>query len=134
MSTKWTRTAYLATAIGLATMSPAALADSDTGASNKWRIEVSEGANTAGTIAFRITPSQGSATDIAVEIAEGRSENDIADDIRDAFAAQLPADRFTVETDDGEDVLVKKVDGQPDFTVALVSSNVEGTRVDLEHE
>jgi hypothetical protein len=134
MSTKWIRTAYLAAAIGLAATAPAAIADGDTSASNKWRIEVSEGANTAGTIAFRVTPSQGSGTDIAVDIAEGRSENDIADDIRDALAAKLPADRYTVETDDGEDVLVKKVDGQPDFTVALVSSDVEGTRVNLQHE
>ena len=134
MSTKWIRTAYLAAAASLATMGPAALADSETGASNKWRIEVSEGANTAGTIAFRVTPSQGPGTDIAVDIAEGRSENGVADDIRDALAAQLPSDRYTVETDDGEDVLVKKVDGQPDFTIALVSSNVEGTRVNLQHE
>lgn len=102
--------------------------------SNKWRIEISEGANSTGTMQFRITSAQGQPIDVAVTVREGRGENGVARDIRDAFQAQLPADRFSVETDDGEDVLVKKVAGQPDFSIELLESTVTGTRVAFDKE
>lgn len=38
------------------------VAQADTAYSNKWRIEVSEGANASGTMTLRVTPSQGSPT------------------------------------------------------------------------
>lgn len=110
------------------------IAIADEALSNKWRIEVSEGANNTGTLQFRLTPAQGSPVDVAATVREGRGENGVAEDIRDAFQAQLPADRFTVEIDDGEDVLVKKQDGQPDFALQLVQSTVLGTRVELDRE
>lgn len=102
--------------------------------SNKWRIEVSEGANNTGTMQFRLTPAQGQPIDVSATVREGRGENGVARDIRDAFQAQLPADRFSVEADDGEDVLVKKVEGQPDFSIELVQSTVTGTRVEFDRE
>lgn len=102
--------------------------------SNKWRIEVSEGANNTGTMQFRLTPTQGQPIDVSATVREGRGENGVARDIRDAFQAQLPADRFSVETDDGEDVLVEKADGQPDFSIELVQSTVTGTRVEFDRE
>lgn len=102
--------------------------------SNKWRIEISEGANAPGTMTFRVTPNQGSPMDITAQIKGGRGENGVARDIRDALAAQLPSSRFNVEVDDGEDVLVKKQDGQPDFALELIQSSIPGTRVELDRE
>jgi hypothetical protein len=102
--------------------------------SNSWRIECSGNAESSGTIQFNVLPHQGTMVPVSVSIAKGRSENEVAQDIRDAFRAQLPAGRFQAETDDGEDVLIKKKDGQPDFAIELVQSNVEQVRLNVQRE
>src|SRR5262245_6078624 len=99
----------IAAGVLLAAQSFAAV-QSTTGPANPsdgWRIECSGNAESSGTIQFRVQPNQGDAIAVAVRINKGRSENEVAKDIRDAFRAQLPADRFQAESDDGEDVLVK---------------------------
>ena len=102
--------------------------------SNKWRIECSGGADSAGALQFRVTPEGGSPVNVSVRIEEGRSENGVARDIRDAFSEQLPKGSYSVETDDGEDVLIKKDLGEPNFSVELVASDVEDVRVRLDRE
>ena len=101
--------------------------------SNKWRIEVSEGANNDGTILFRVTPKDGAPIEVSVAIKDGRGEDGVARDIRDAFKATLDSKEYNAEVDDGEDVLVKKHRG-PDFELKLVESTVKGTRLDIEKE
>ncbi len=96
--------------------------------SNEWRIEVSEGANSDGHISFRITPKDAPPVDVAVAIDDGRGENDVAKDIRDALAKAQDAKAFDVE-----DVLVEKKDG-PDFELKFLSSSVDGVRIELEQE
>ena len=39
-----------------------------------------------------------------------------------------------VETDDGEDVLVKKRGGTPDFEIIVVRNTAEGLRISLDRE
>lgn len=102
--------------------------------SNKWRIELSGQALTTGELVFRVTPRQGEATDISVNIRSGREENNVARDVRDAFAAKLSPERFSVEVDDGEDILVKKKEGQPDFALELVEANVQNVSIKVEGE
>ncbi|HUQ10403.1 MAG TPA: hypothetical protein VM146_08810 [Steroidobacteraceae bacterium] len=102
--------------------------------SNKWRIELSGQALTTGELVFRVTPSQGEATDVAVNIRSGRAENNVAKDVRDAFAAKLSPQRYSVEVDDGEDVLIKKKEGQPDFAVELVEAGVQNVTIKVEGE
>ena len=101
--------------------------------SNKWRLEVSEGANNAGVMNFRVTPKGGAAIDIPVALKDGRGEDGCARDIRDTFKKALDKDLFKVELDDGEDVLVKVRKG-PDVAIELVDSTVKGTRVNLNRE
>jgi hypothetical protein len=113
----------------------AALAFADASpTSNKWRIELSGQALTTGELVFRVTPRQGDATDISVNIRSGRAENNVAKDVRDAFAAKLSPERFSVEVDDGEDILVKKKEGQPDFSLELVEANVQNVSIKVEGE
>jgi uncharacterized protein (DUF2141 family) len=102
--------------------------------SNKWRIEVDGQALNTGEMLFRVTPRQGDPTDVAVNIRSGRAENNVAKDVRDAFAAKLVPGRYSVEVDDGEDILIKKKDGQPDFSLVLVESNVQNVSVKIEGE
>jgi hypothetical protein len=101
--------------------------------SNKWRLEVSEGANNDGTMLFRFTPEGGTPQDVAVNLKKGRGEDGCARDIRDTFKAQLDKKIYKVEIDDGEDVLVKKRKG-PNFEIKLVESTVKGTRVNVGKE
>ena len=122
-------------AVAVASLATAGVADAADGLSlsNKWRIEVSEGANNAGTITFRVTPKEGTPVDVTVEIKDGRSENGVAVDIRETLKKTLDPKVYHVERDDGEDVLVKKRKG-PDFEVKLVESTVKGTRINVEKE
>lgn len=113
----------------------AAMAFADGSAtSNKWRIELSGQALTTGELLFRVTPRQGEATDISVNIRSGREENKVAKDVRDAFAAKLSPERYSVEVDDGEDILVKKKEGQPDFSIELVEASVQNVSIKVEGE
>ena len=115
-----------------ATATPATL-EAPLKLSNKWRIKVREGANNTGTLQFRVTPDKGTATDIVVNIEKGRSENGVATDIKNTFKKVLDPKVYHVETDDGEDVLVKKRKG-PNYEVKLVESTLKGTRVYLDKE
>jgi hypothetical protein len=101
--------------------------------SNKWRIEVKEGANNDGVARFRVTPQGEGAVEVTVNVKDGRSENGVARDVKNAFKAALDTKRFHVEGDDGEDVLVKKKGG-PDFALELLESTLKGTHFDLERE
>lgn len=113
----------------------AAISFADTSpTANKWRIEMSGQALTSGDIVFRVTPRQGEAVDVSVGIKSGRAENNVAKDVRDALAARLSPDRYSVEVDDGEDILIKKKEGQPDFALELVESNVRNVSIKVEGE
>lgn len=101
--------------------------------SNKWRVEVSEGAKSDGTILFRVTPKDGQPVDVPVAIKDGTGENHVARTIRDAFRATLDQDAFHSETDDGEDVLLKKRKG-PNFELKLIESDVKAVRIHVEKE
>jgi len=101
---------------------------------NKWRIELDGQALKTGEIQFRVTPRQGEPTDVTVNIRSGRAENNVAKDVRDAFAATLSPERYTVEVDDGEDILIKKKEGQPDFALELVESDVQNVSIKIEGE
>ena len=116
-----------------AAAAPAAASAGDLKYSDKWRLEVHEGANNDGVIHFRLTPEGATPIDINVQLKDGRGEDGCAKDIRDAFKSALDKDIYKIEIDDGEDVLVKKHKG-PDFAIELVESTVKGTRVKLDRE
>lgn len=119
----------LAAALTLALASGAASADP----SNKWRIQVSSDADSAGVIVFDLTPVDGAPSSVTVQVPEDTDENDVADLIRDAMRAQLGA-AYNVEVDDGEDVLVKKADGAANFDLQVRQITAQGVRVNLDQE
>ena len=102
--------------------------------SNKWRIELNHRVDNDSTIVFRISP-EGGGTPIEVEtkIPAKTAENAVAKMLRDSFKASLGED-YHVETDDGEDVLIKRRNDTPNFDLTLVSSNATGLTIDLERE
>ncbi len=113
----------------------AVLASADTApTANKWRIELDGQALSTGDVQFRVTPRQGESVDVVATIRSGRAENNVARDVRDAFAAKLSPERYSGEVDDGEDILIKKKEGQPDFSLELVESDVQNVSIKIEGE
>ena len=110
-----------------------AAAPAEAPVSNKWRIACDSDADGDGVVVFEATPQGGAAIQVRVELAKDTGENAVARHIRDAFRTQA-RDRFHVETDDGEDVLVKKLRGQPDFGLEIVEQTVTGVRFHLRRE
>jgi hypothetical protein len=102
--------------------------------SNKWRIEVSEGANSDGEFVFHVTPEDGATQLVTVEVDDGESENDVARTIKNAFEKQLDTGDYDIEVDDGEDVLIKKDGSEPDFALQVISSTVKSVRLQVEME
>lgn len=122
--------AIKAGAAGLLVLSSAALAD----LSNKWRLEFSGDAESSGEIIFRVTPQGGVPVDAVVAISNDTGENEIAEAVTLGLQAQLPPEAYHVERDDGEDVLVKKLEGAADFGLAIASNTVEGVRINPDRE
>jgi len=123
------RVAMLACVLLLAATAPASAKPS-----NKWRIEVSEGAKSDGEIAFRVTPKGGETVEVVVPVADGTGENAVARQIRDVLKQKLDDAAYTVEVDDGEDVLVKRKGGQPIFNLILVRNTVKAVRINVERK
>ena len=101
--------------------------------SNKWRISFDETSKTDGQIVFRIWPKGGQPFEVVVEVKDGQRENSIARSARDAFKLAL-GKGYGVETDDGEDVLLKAKGKTPNFGLELVSNSAKDVDIDLDRE
>jgi hypothetical protein len=111
----------------------AAFAASAAGTENKWRLEFSGNAESDGRIVLELSPSVGEPIRASADIAQGLGENDVAKSVRSALQAAASS-RYNVEVDDGEDVLVKKHDGERDFIVTVVENSVRGVKIDADAE
>lgn len=103
------------------------------GTENKWRLQISGDAESAGRIVLELAPAQGEPLRATAQIVAGRSENGVARDLAAALQAQA-GQRYNVEVDDGEDVLVKKRDGERDFVITIVENSVRGVRIEPDAE
>lgn len=101
--------------------------------SNKWRLQVSGGAEDGGTITFVIALDDGTRIPVSAEIAKGTSENKVAKRVSEAVRAQAAA-CCKSEVDDGEDVLIKKQRGQPDMDILDLQVGVKGVRITKQRE
>ncbi|UHQ19833.1 hypothetical protein LVB87_01315 [Lysobacter sp. KIS68-7] len=119
--------------IALALLLSACIAGNAFAGSNKWRLQVSGGAESDGTVAFTLALDDGQRIPVSVDIKKGTGENKVARHISDAVRAQAKA-CCTSEVDDGEDVLVKKKRGQPDLDVVDIQVSVKGVRITKDRE
>lgn len=101
--------------------------------SNKWRIQVSSDADSDGIVVIRLAPTNAPPVDVTVQIPKDAGENHIARLIRDSLRARL-GDRYKVEVDDGEDVLVKKRHASADFELTITQTTAAGVRITLDKE
>lgn len=116
-----------------ASLAMCAFAANADGLENKWRLEVSGSAKTAGHIVVQVSPEKGEPIRATTQVPAGRSENDVASDLSAALQ-MVASGHYSVEVDDGEDVLVKKKDGERDFAVTVVENTVQGVTVNIDTE
>lgn len=102
--------------------------------SNKWRLECSGNAESDGQVVLHVTPEGAERQVVSIPIKRGTGENAVARAIRDGLKAQLDRRGFHVETDDGEDVLVKRKGRTPDFALQVAENTVKGLRLNPDKE
>ncbi len=101
--------------------------------SNKWRLEFSGAAESAGEMVFEIVPTGREAVRVRVEIERNDGENRVARKVKTAIDRQ--AGRWVdAELDDGEDVLVKRRLLKPRVSIVLISSTVKDVRINFDKE
>lgn len=101
--------------------------------SNKWRLEFSGAAESAGTIVLEIQPKGQAPVQVTTSIERNDGENRVARKLKTAIDRQAGA-WVDAELDDGEDVLVKRRLFKPRVAVRLVSSTVKDVRINLDRE
>ena len=102
--------------------------------SNKWRVQLGGKAKVDGEIELSFTPKGGTASSVVIAVPGGTHENAAARLVRDTLKAHFGKDVYKIETDDGEDVLVKKRGKTPDFEIVVVRNTVDGLRLNLDRE
>ena len=117
--------------LGLALLSTLAFASADV--ENKWRLQVSGDAESAGQITLAIAPQDEEAITVTVAIADDTDENAVAAALVNELKLSL-GDLYQVERDDGEDVLIKRQPGEKKFSVAVVENTVRGVRINPDEE
>ena len=101
--------------------------------SNKWRLQFSGAAESAGEIVLAVRESDGESFEVTVAIEGNDGENRVSSKVRRALDRALPRG-WRVERDDGEDVLVKRRWFQPRFEIVQLRSTVEGVRITFDRE
>jgi hypothetical protein len=105
----------------------------DEALSNKWRLQFSGAAESAGEIVLRIAPKGRQPLDVRVPIERNDGENRVARKVKTAIDRQ--AGRFVdAELDDGEDVLVKRSLFQPRLNIRVISNTVKAVRINFDRE
>jgi len=126
----------IALRFGLAalTMVLAACATTNTQTSNKWRLEFSGNAESDGVIVVQLLGVGEIIAEVPTQITRGTGENQVARQVSATLRGALDANRYEVEVDDGEDVLIKRRGSGPDFEVRVLSNSVRGVRINTQRE
>lgn len=114
--------------IALCASAPALAAES-----NKWRLEFSGAAESAGEMVFEIVPEGEATVQVMVVIERNDGENRVARKVKTAIDRQA-GHWVDAELDDGEDVLVKRRLFKPRVSIVLVSSTVKDVRINFDRE
>jgi hypothetical protein len=99
-----------------------------------YRINVNHDAGSDGEIVFTLTPKDGAAQEVRVPIKKGTSENNVAQEIKKAFVAQVGTHGYSIEMEDGENVIIEASKLNKNYSLVLASSTVKGVKVSIHHD
>jgi hypothetical protein len=100
--------------------------------SNKWRLQFSGAAESAGEMVFEVVPSGQPPVRVVAVIERNDGENRVARKVKTAIDRQA-GKWVDAELDDGEDVLVKRHFFRR-FSIRLLSSTVKDVRINFDRE
>jgi hypothetical protein len=121
--------ATLSTALLFGALANSAQADP----SNKWRVEFGGHATNDGVLVLRLNPVNGKSVDVETNVPARSSNENVARAVADSLKFSL-GNNYHVETDDGEDVIIRTTSGAPRFDLSLARSSLTGLEVDIERE
>ena len=98
----------------------------------QWRVEIGGDAESDGRIMLELSPEIGEPIRASAQIADGRSENEVAANLRDALQLALGT-RYDVEAE-GQNVVVAKRTNERDFVIAVVENTVQGVTIEIAAE
>lgn len=101
--------------------------------STSWRLQFEGAAESDGELVLAVTPDGGTPEEIVVAIGRADSGNQIAHKALVALQ-QAAGSEYSIEQDDGEDILVRHREGVDLFEVAVVRNTVPGVSVDYDPE
>src|SRR4030095_8036058 len=84
----------------------------------KWRVQFENSTYNDGTITLRIAPEGGAPVDAEAKVTKGSGAGFVAKAVRDALRASL-GEGYDVETDDGQDVVIRTKGQTPKFDLTL---------------
>jgi len=99
-----------------------------------YRISVDGDAKSDGEVVFGLTPKGGTAQEVKIAIKKGTSENNVAGEIKKAFVAQIGTKDYSIEMEDGENVIIERSMGAKNYSLVLASSTVKGTAVKVHRD
>jgi hypothetical protein len=123
------RLTTLGAALLLAAVSQAALADP----AHKWRIGFDGQSAEDGAVVLRLNPINGKSIDVETRVPARSGDNHVALAVADSLKLSL-GDRYHVETDDGESVIVSTDGDGPRFDLSLARSTLTGVQIEIKQE
>jgi hypothetical protein len=101
--------------------------------SASWRLQFEGSAGSDGEIVLAVTPDGGTPEKVVVAIGRADSENQIAHKALVALQKAAGTD-YSIEQEDGEDLIVRQREGVDLFEVEVVENTVEGVEVEFDPE
>jgi hypothetical protein len=120
-------------AIAFATALAACAAIAHADPAGKWRIQFTDYTANDGTITFRVTPVGGTPVDVETRLTKGSGSSNAARMVKDSLKSSL-GEGYKVETDDGQDVIIRANSNTPKFDLMLAGSTLAGLRVRFKKE
>jgi hypothetical protein len=123
------RLSPLCSALLLAAVAQGALADP----AHKWRIGFAGQSSDDGAVVLRMNPVNGKSIDVETRVPARSGDNHVALAVADSLKLSL-GDRYRVEIDDGENVIVSTRGDGPRFDLSLARSTLTGVQIEIEPE
>ncbi|MGH8251797.1 MAG: hypothetical protein ACREVI_14070 [Steroidobacteraceae bacterium] len=99
-----------------------------------WRIHCNGGADSHGWVVLAFVESGEVLAEISTAIPNGTPENDVARRVRKNLRQALPKDRYRVDVQGGESVVVTADGHRRPFEIRLVRNTADGTEVSVTRE
>ena len=98
-----------------------------------WRLQFDGAAASDGELVIVVTPDGGTPEEVVVAVGRADSENQVAHKALVALQ-QAAGSNYSIEMDDGEEIVVRQREGVDLFEIAVARNTVDGVSVEFDPE